>query len=143
MHCVDFDPDHLVTIAKSCRKLEKISIDFNPSDRVLKEILVATQETLVDLTIADMEPALNLENDNIRSTLTDESFKQLSSCTHLKGVLFWNRQEGPNFSFSSRGMEAVTSLPLVNSDKIKIDYITQKYLRLVPYKPTFNLKSLS
>merc|ERR1719219_1440035 len=55
MHCVDYDPDHLVTIARSCRRIEKISIDFNPTDRVLKEILEATQETLTDLTIADME----------------------------------------------------------------------------------------
>ena len=114
MHCVDFDPDHLVQIARSCRRLEKISIDFNPTDRVLKEILEATQETLTDLTIADMEPGINIENRDI-SPLTDESFKHLSGCTYLKGILFWNRHEGPNFSFSSRGMEAVTSLPSVNT----------------------------
>ena len=117
MHCVDFHPDHLVTIAKSCRKLEKLSIDFNPTDRVLKEILEATQHTLSDLTIADMEPGLNTENRTI-SPLTDESFKHLSECLYLKGILFWNRQEGPNFSFSSRGMEAATSLPLVRFDLI-------------------------
>ena len=117
MHCVDFDPDHLVTIAKSCRKLEKLSIDFNPTDRVLKEILEATQHTLSDLTIADMEPGLNTENRTI-SPLTDESFKHLSECLYLKGILFWNRQEGPNFSFSSRGMEVATSLPLVRFDPL-------------------------
>ena len=116
MHCVDYDPDHLVTIARSCRRIEKISIDFNPTDRVLKEILEATQETLTDLTIADMEPGLNLEN-RIISPLTDESFKHLSDCTYLKGILFWNRHEGPNFSFSSRAMEAVTSLPKVKNLK--------------------------
>ena len=114
MHCVDFGPEYLVTIAKSCRKLEKISIDFNPTDKVLKEILMARQETLIYLTIADMEPGLSLEARNVRP-LTDESFKHLSGCTNLKGILFWNRHEGPNFSFSSRAMEAVTSLPMVKN----------------------------
>ena len=127
MHCVDFDPDHLVTIARSCRRIEKISIDFNPTDRVLKEILEATQATLTNLTIADMEPGLNLENRNI-SPLTDESFKHLSECTYLKGILFWNRHEGPNFSFSSRGMEAVTSLPLVNITRVNYIIIDQYLL---------------
>ena len=115
MHCIDFNPAHLATIASNCTKLEKISIDFNPSDGVLTEILQKRKDTLRDLTIADMEPGIFDAGNHITSPLTDESFKHISGCKRLKGILFWNRHEGPNFSFSSQGMDAVTSLPLVRA----------------------------